>query len=93
MLGSVCRFKRAINSSFPAKVSALANVNKSYFIPTGVDDDYLPSFQNREKENYIIFLFKALIDKDISSTIRKIDPVCIAFRNIRKRLYLKYCAG
>ena len=30
--------------------------NKSYFIPTGVDDDYLPSFQNREKENYIIFV-------------------------------------
>lgn len=31
-------------------------LNKSYFIPTGVDDDYLPSFQNREKENYIIFV-------------------------------------
>lgn len=30
--------------------------NKSYFIPTGVDDDYLPSSQNREKENYIIFV-------------------------------------
>lgn len=29
---------------------------KTYFIPTGVDDDYLPSSQNREKENYIIFV-------------------------------------